>query len=108
MIDAEKACMSVGGNLASIQNYGELSFIRRLIYRTLRSYRPAWIGLHDAVQERQFMWTDGSRVRYTCWDRGEPNNLYRREHCTEVYRSGIYWRDRPCYYYRPYICARDR
>ena len=34
------------------------------------------------------MWTDGSRVQFTRWGRGEPNNDRGREDCTEIIFRG--------------------
>ncbi|XP_030278859.1 galactose-specific lectin nattectin-like [Sparus aurata] len=107
MADAEFNCIRLGGNLASIQSYGEHLAIRRLIRRVFRTDTRAWIGLFDAVQERKWMWTDGSKVRFTRWARNEPNNQGGTEHCTHI-NNGDYWNDRPCNIRYASVCSRGR
>ncbi|XP_053174057.1 galactose-specific lectin nattectin-like [Scomber japonicus] len=85
--DAERNCVALGGNLASIHSHRENVFVRNLIYTKCRSYAHAWVGMYDAIQEGKWLWTDGSKVRFTAWSHGEPNN-YRQEHCTEVNWKG--------------------
>ncbi|XP_030279545.1 galactose-specific lectin nattectin-like isoform X2 [Sparus aurata] len=106
--DAERNCIRLGGNLASIHSYREHVFIRRLIKRVTRSNVHAWIGLFDAIEERKWLWTDGSRVQFYRWGRGEPNNNGRREHCTHINFRGDYWNDEPCTYRYASVCVRRR
>ncbi|XP_050927432.1 galactose-specific lectin nattectin-like [Lates calcarifer] len=108
MAEAELSCISHGGNLASIHSSWENLCIRHLIYQTCRAYVTAWIGLFDAIQEGKWMWTDGSRVAYTSWGSGEPNNVgHGGEHCTEINWGGShYWNDIPCHFRKPFVCAR--
>lgn len=40
----------MGGNLASVHNKDEYSFIKKLIYQHTRDTRITWIGGYDAVQ----------------------------------------------------------
>ncbi|XP_030278777.1 lactose-binding lectin l-2-like [Sparus aurata] len=107
MADAELNCIRLGGNLASIRSYSEHAWIRGLIRRVLRSYRYTWIGLFDAVQERKWLWTDGTKVRYTRWYRGQPNNYRGIEDCTYI-NYGNYWNDYRCDYKFPSVCVRRR
>ncbi|XP_030278776.1 galactose-specific lectin nattectin-like [Sparus aurata] len=107
MADAELNCIRLGGNLASIRSYREHVWIRGLIRRVLRSDKHAWIGLFDAVQERKWLWTDGSKVRYTRWARKQPDNHRGKEDCTQI-NSGDYWNDRPCTDRVPSVCVRRR
>uniref|UniRef100_A0A671YZV9 C-type lectin domain-containing protein n=1 Tax=Sparus aurata TaxID=8175 RepID=A0A671YZV9_SPAAU len=101
------SCLRLGGNLASIQSVSENKFVRGLIYRRCGSYVSAWIGLFDAIQEGKWLWTDGSNTKLRCWAHGEPNNLHGNENCVEMnFRGTVYWADRPCSWFRPYVCAR--
>ncbi|XP_037629222.1 galactose-specific lectin nattectin-like [Sebastes umbrosus] len=104
---AERTCIALGGNLASIHSSGENNFVRGLIFRRYRSYPRTWIGLTDAIQERIWMWTDGSRVRFARWGRREPNNSG-NEDCTEINFRRYYWNDEKCHNRRPFVCARRR
>ncbi|KAM8754399.1 galactose-specific lectin nattectin-like [Acanthopagrus schlegelii] len=107
MADAELNCIRLGGNLASIRSYGEHIWVRALIRRVLGSYRATWIGLFDAIQERKWMWTDGSRIRFTRWGRGLPNRSAAREDCTYI-NYGDYWNDYRCNARLPSVCVKRR
>ncbi|XP_073325726.1 ladderlectin-like [Pagrus major] len=108
MADAERNCIRLGGNLASIHSYWENLVVRRMIKRACRSYVWAWIGLTDAIQERRWMWTDGSRVVFRRWARTEPNNRWGREDCTNINFGGRYWNDLNCRSRLPSVCVRRR
>ncbi|XP_042265658.1 galactose-specific lectin nattectin-like [Thunnus maccoyii] len=105
MADAESTCIALGGNLASIHNYGEQSVIRQLIYNKCHSNAHAWIGMFDAIQEGKWMWTDGSKVVFTHWNHGEPNNYF-NEHCAVINWNGNYWNDLSCQDRKPFVCAK--
>ncbi|XP_036960552.1 galactose-specific lectin nattectin-like [Acanthopagrus latus] len=107
MADAELNCIRLGGNLASIRSYSEHAWIRALIRTVLGSNRAAWIGLFDAVQERKWLWTDGTQIRFTRWARGQPNNYRGREHCTYI-NNGDYWNDYQCNVRLPSVCVKRR
>ncbi|XP_071760089.1 galactose-specific lectin nattectin-like [Centroberyx gerrardi] len=105
-IDAERACMSYGGNLAAIHTTSEHNFLRELINRVTGSYTHAWIGGFDAVKEGVWMWTDGSSFAYQPWGAGEPNNSG-NEHCLEMNFRGSFWNDQQCTDRRSFVCAKD-
>ena len=47
-----------------------------------------WIGLYDSLANsptRNFLWSDGTKVKYTNWNKNEPNNEGGNEDCVELY-----------------------
>uniref|UniRef100_UPI0037E96442 C-type mannose receptor 2-like n=1 Tax=Semicossyphus pulcher TaxID=241346 RepID=UPI0037E96442 len=86
---AEKACQSVGGNLASVHNIEEYHAIQRLILSSSHAQKEAWVGGFDAPEDGVWLWSDGSRFVYTNWCRGEPNNgAGTGQHCVQINYSG--------------------
>ncbi|XP_067449726.1 galactose-specific lectin nattectin-like [Thunnus thynnus] len=104
--DAERTCISAGGNLASIHSADENSFLRNLVIRVTGHCLHTWIGGFDAVKEGTWMWTDGSRFDYRRWGTGEPNNVG-VENCIEMNFRGSFWNDGRCSWTRPFVCAKD-
>ncbi|XP_016517432.1 galactose-specific lectin nattectin-like [Poecilia formosa] len=47
---AERACIRLGGNLASIHSSSEHSFLKALVRSKKGSYQRTWVGGHDAVR----------------------------------------------------------
>uniref|UniRef100_A0A3B3Y948 C-type lectin domain-containing protein n=1 Tax=Poecilia mexicana TaxID=48701 RepID=A0A3B3Y948_9TELE len=103
--DAEKFCISIGGNLASIHSSDENTFVSDMINRASGS-RNTWIGGHDAVDERRWLWSDGSSFEYAHWYSNQPDNSGGNQHCLEI-NYGDYWNDMPCTYTRPFVCSQD-
>ncbi|KAM8754217.1 galactose-specific lectin nattectin-like isoform 3-T3 [Acanthopagrus schlegelii] len=106
--DAELNCIRRGGNLASIHNIYYHNWITGLVRRTCGSNVRAWIGLSDAIQERKWLWTDGSRFVFSRWARNQPDNYRGREDCTHINHKGSYWNDRPCTDRYASVCVRRR
>ncbi|XP_054878128.1 galactose-specific lectin nattectin-like [Poeciliopsis prolifica] len=104
---AERACHRYGGNLASVHNKGEFTFLQKLIRFEKGSYQRTWLGGHDAEKEGVWLWSDGSRFSFTQWGTGEPNNLGGNEHCMEIYELGD-MNDAPCTTRSYSICAKRR
>ncbi|XP_014835682.1 PREDICTED: ladderlectin-like, partial [Poecilia mexicana] len=86
--NAEKNCLSMGANLASVHNAYEYRRVQALIRAATCSCREAWLGGSDAQQERTWLWSDGSPMRYTNWCRGEPNNYKGSQHCLQMNWTG--------------------
>ncbi|XP_042265650.1 galactose-specific lectin nattectin-like [Thunnus maccoyii] len=105
MAEAECACIGLGGNLASIHQHSELSFIRKLIFKSCHVYQSVWIGIFDAIQGGKWLWTDGSKVDYTCWSHGGPH-IVGGEHCTVINSNGFSWNHLSCHNRKPFVCAR--
>ncbi|XP_061908281.1 ladderlectin-like [Entelurus aequoreus] len=99
-IDAESVCNILGGNLVSILSALENSLVQKLILVSGAS--EAWIGLHDAVEDDQFFWTDGSEFKFENFAQGEPGN----DECVVIQTSGT-WEGESCDDPEPYVCLRD-
>jgi len=102
--DARLYCKDKGDNLASIHSKWENDFISRYLCDT----DACWIGLTDEKREGHFKWVDGSRVSYTNWRRGEPNNDKGNEDVVIIYPTG--WNDVPSYSYVKFlpVCKRRK
>jgi hypothetical protein len=69
----------------------------------------AWLGGNDQLREGVWVWTDNSRVNYTHWHFGQPDNRHSLtlevENCLEINFVALeYWNDEPCCSKRPFIC----
>nr|XP_049579878.1 ladderlectin isoform X1 [Syngnathus scovelli] len=102
-VDAEAACIDLDANLASIRNNAENAIIRQLLVED--SATKAWIGLHDAIQDDDFIWTDGSFDNFRNFDSNnlEPNDS---GDCVEINDEGL-WQDEDCTTQNTYVCLQD-
>uniref|UniRef100_A0A8C3CN55 C-type lectin domain-containing protein n=1 Tax=Cairina moschata TaxID=8855 RepID=A0A8C3CN55_CAIMO len=66
---ASRACISLGGHLATITNEQVQAF---LTYHLKDVFYDPWIGLNDVLSELNFVWADGRTVSYTNWAPGSP------------------------------------
>jgi glucose/arabinose dehydrogenase len=67
---AQAEAQSRGGNLVTINNAAEETWLRQ----TFGTTEGFWIGINDRDVEGQFRWVSGEAVTYTNWAPGEPNN----------------------------------
>uniref|UniRef100_A0A4W5RP91 C-type lectin domain-containing protein n=1 Tax=Hucho hucho TaxID=62062 RepID=A0A4W5RP91_9TELE len=103
---AESYCLSLGANLASVHNYWENYNLQQLVLKNTGQHHATWIGGSDAVQNRQWFWSDGSKFDYQNWERGEPNNYGGREPCIHMNAGGDkMWNDLDCGVNLPSVCA---
>ncbi|XP_015279236.1 PREDICTED: macrophage mannose receptor 1-like [Gekko japonicus] len=100
---ALSSCQKEGGDLASIHNIEEHSFVISQL-----GYNPTdmlWIGLNAQKTERYFEWSDGTRVTYTKWQSGEPTYLQDSlDNCVIMSGENGYWMDTFCQEEYGYIC----
>uniref|UniRef100_A0A8C3ALH3 Mannose receptor, C type 1b n=1 Tax=Cyclopterus lumpus TaxID=8103 RepID=A0A8C3ALH3_CYCLU len=68
--DAQRACRNEGGDLVSISNVEDQSFV--ISHLGYISIDELWIGLNDRKTERLFEWSDHSTVSFTSWEFGKP------------------------------------
>uniref|UniRef100_A0A3B3YF99 C-type lectin domain-containing protein n=2 Tax=Poecilia mexicana TaxID=48701 RepID=A0A3B3YF99_9TELE len=105
--DAEKNCLSMGANLASVHNEYEYHQVQNLIAAAGHGPKKAWIGGSDAEQEKTWLWSDGSPMIYTNWCRGQPDNWKDNQHCLQMnYSDAKCWDDMWCTHWNPSVCAK--
>ncbi|XP_017289097.1 ladderlectin [Kryptolebias marmoratus] len=107
---AERNCLYMGGNLASIRSHSEYRAVQRIMSHCIHNLPSVWIGGSNAAQNNVWLWSDGRRMTYTNWCRGEPNNHGRIEHCLEMnHGGGKCWNDLNCHLRKPSVCVlKDR
>ena len=67
--------------------------------------KKTWIGLHRNPSETsRWQWIDGSKVFYTNWNYGQPDNNQSAEHCAEMLPASGTWNDRKCTDHVHYVC----
>uniref|UniRef100_A0A6A7G2Y8 Macrophage mannose receptor 1-like n=1 Tax=Hirondellea gigas TaxID=1518452 RepID=A0A6A7G2Y8_9CRUS len=99
---ARDYCRDQGGDLLSVANHEENSFILSMVY-TLPDY-VVWIG-GFAGREVGFRWSDGSPFTFINWKIGEPNNFQDQESCVSLYpKTEAYWNDDNCGMKIGWIC----
>ena len=104
--NARRDCLGYGGDLVSIANKSEMSFIYGISSKVWNQHY--WIGLNDQRNESQFVWSDGMPYNasvYSNWYPGEPNDRA-DEDCVELY--GRRWNDNSCKKEYGYICKRPK
>ncbi|KAM7379548.1 hypothetical protein PAMP_005094 [Pampus punctatissimus] len=102
--DAQRACLSEGGNLVSIRNLEDQSFvISQLGYA---STNELWIGLNDRKTEGLFEWSDHSTVSFTSWEFGNPAVFTDLEDCVLIRGENGDWADRVCEEKHGFICMK--
>ncbi|XP_016135121.1 ladderlectin-like [Sinocyclocheilus grahami] len=105
--EAEKQCVGLGGNLASIHSQLAHNFLKTLVIKHGNDNSRAWIGAHDAIKEDIWFWSDGSAFEYSDWHTGEPSNGGGNERCVEMgYGGEKRWNDAHCDTLLNFICYR--
>ncbi|XP_035511844.1 macrophage mannose receptor 1 [Morone saxatilis] len=103
--DALAACHKEGGDLASIHNIEEQSFII-----SQSGYLPTdvlWIGLNDQRNQMLFEWSDHSHVTFTQWQTSEPSHATNlQEDCVLIKGKDGRWADHMCEKTYGYICKK--
>ena len=73
--NAKKKAEALEGHLASVKNAETQEMVA-----ALADGLCLWLGASDHEVEKLWKWTDGEKVSYSNWDKGEPNNSSRNEH----------------------------
>uniref|UniRef100_A0A096M7H6 C-type lectin domain-containing protein n=1 Tax=Poecilia formosa TaxID=48698 RepID=A0A096M7H6_POEFO len=104
--EAELQCVSEGANLVSIHSLNEHNFVNFLIKNFDPTRSQTWIGLTDMHKEGGWIWSDGSKYRFSLWSPGQPDNDSGNEHCGHTnYGSNFYWNERVCSNTFAFVCA---
>ncbi|XP_039463469.1 ladderlectin-like [Oreochromis aureus] len=102
---AERNCLSMGANLASVHSLSEYQTIQSLTAHY--GYPRTWIGGTDAPQEGIWLWSDGTSFHYSHWCPGEPNNVSHNQHCIQInHGDSKCWDDLGCDRHLPSVCAK--
>ncbi|XP_075128115.1 macrophage mannose receptor 1-like [Leptodactylus fuscus] len=67
--NARRACQSLGGNLATINDDLLQTFVMSQLFNITVD---VWIGLHDKNRQHRFVWTDEVGLYYSNWAQGYP------------------------------------
>ncbi|XP_076014204.1 macrophage mannose receptor 1 [Genypterus blacodes] len=103
--DALAACHIEGGDLASIHNIEEQSFI--ISQTGYMSTDVLWIGFNDQMNQMLFEWSDRSRVTFTQWQTGEPSHATNlQEDCVLITGKDGRWADHMCEREYGFICKK--
>jgi hypothetical protein len=99
---AEARCIEHGGHLATLgsRNAGHALFTEIGSPQGSSSF---WIGLAEPAEGR-WLWADGTRVAFTAWNPGEPNNAGGNESCGEWLFLSARWNDLDCLLPRGFLC----
>ncbi|KAI4890119.1 hypothetical protein NFI96_010761 [Prochilodus magdalenae] len=104
--DGQATCLEHSANLASLHSYGEFYFVRQLIIQAAGSVIVTWIGGNDAVKEGKWFWSDGSKMDYQIWNKGQPDDYKGKEDCLQFsFVEPQQWNDGECTEHNPFICA---
>jgi hypothetical protein len=103
--EAAAYCATQGMTLTSVMNSSDNGgMINGAI---LFSGVPFWIGLDDIEVEGEFRWDDGSTVRFTAWDPGQPDDAGGAEDCviSGVDLMAETWGDVSCAERHSFVCG---
>jgi hypothetical protein len=71
---ARDKCVRMGGQLAVIPDKATWDFVK-----TLTKTR-VWLGATDEKLEGEWVWVDGTKMTFTAWTPGNPDNAHGKEH----------------------------
>ncbi|XP_077327145.1 uncharacterized protein LOC143961939 [Lithobates pipiens] len=93
-------CEKLNGDILILKDKAELDSLLPTI-----AYGRYWIGLRrDNNNIHNWLWADGSRLTFSAWNTGEPNNDHKKEHCAEILGGPKSMNDRDCEDKIGYIC----
>ncbi|XP_023191646.1 macrophage mannose receptor 1-like [Xiphophorus maculatus] len=101
---AQTACRKDGGDLASIRNMEDNSFVTSEL--GYASTDELWIGLNDIKTEGLFDWTDHTTVTFTSWEFGKPQGATNQNDCVLIRGENGNWADRDCKENHGFICMK--
>ncbi|NWV03348.1 MRC1 protein, partial [Ptilonorhynchus violaceus] len=102
--DALSSCKEQDGDLASVHNIAEYSFLVSQL-----GYKPTeelWLGLNDLKARFYFEWSDGTPVTFTKWQRRHPTYGNGLEDCVAMKGQDGYWATDVCNKELGYVCKK--
>ncbi|XP_006900243.1 PREDICTED: regenerating islet-derived protein 3-gamma-like [Elephantulus edwardii] len=98
------------GNLVSVLNSFEGSFVASLVKSTSTTYTNIWIGLYDPTQGSEpnaegWVWSSRDLMTYQAWD-SLPTGTNKLGYCGSLYQKTNYlkWKEIDCEQKLPYVC----
>src|SRR4051812_48608417 len=73
--DAEAVAVSLGGDLATINDAAESDFVLATFGSYAGKDRSLWIGLYKVGGQGGFVWVSGEPVTFTNWQAGQPDGF---------------------------------
>ncbi|KFO74794.1 Macrophage mannose receptor 1, partial [Cuculus canorus] len=102
--DALTSCKKQDGDLASVHNIAEHSFlVSQLGYKTTEEL---WLGLNDLKTHFYFEWSDRTPVTFTKWQHRHPTYTSGLEDCVVMKGQDGYWATEVCDKQLGYICKK--
>jgi len=83
--EAKRRCEIAGGHLVRIENASERDFIAGLASKG--GQRHYWIDGSDRKREGNWLFSDGTRMKFVDWGKGEPQNLNNAQHWLFIFPS---------------------
>ncbi|KFV63728.1 Macrophage mannose receptor 1, partial [Dryobates pubescens] len=102
--DALASCRKQGGDLTSVHNIAEFSFLVSQL-----GYKPTeelWLGLNDLKAQFSLEWSDRTPVTFTSWRRGQPSYTKGLERCVAMKGQDGYWATDVCDKELGYSCKK--
>ncbi|XP_070553643.1 perlucin-like protein [Ptychodera flava] len=101
--EAQTVCEGMRATLVTVKDAEENLFLKQYTRNTYQ----IWIGLDDIDVEGTFEWNDGSAVKYTNWENGQPDNAGNVEDCAHLWADHDgKWNDLPCTNRAGFVCER--
>ena len=88
--NAQSACESLGGDLASVTSNGVMSLLFNL-----QNEVDVWIGGNDLQTQETFEWVNGDTWSYENWNTNQPNHLSGQD-CVKYKKNTGKWDDVSC------------
>ena len=107
--EAEALCSSEGARLAVPRSEKSNNVIHQLVKAQLEIHSIGnllvRIGIDDRKHEGDWLSSDGSKLTYSNWADGEPNDQG-NEDCGTIARDTGLWHDFSCDTNEPFICQK--
>ena len=84
---AKAKCDALGGQLVVIHDEATWKFVKNLTKASV------WIGATDEKTEGEWVWVDGTKMTFTSWAAGQPDNQGGAENYLSTWRGD--WNDAP-------------
>ncbi|CAJ0601321.1 unnamed protein product [Cylicocyclus nassatus] len=112
--NAESLCRNFGAHLTSIHSANENQFVAGLAQSGLEwplgsgAKHATWIGLvrADDLNNKDWLWTDGTKVEFLAWAPSQPDDAGGIEHCGQLHSDPYTTAERALWYrkWNDYTC----